>query len=320
MAVLAGIDEAGFGPILGPLVVSSTVFRLENKDLESDIWDLLERSVSKYKRHLRGRILICDSKKAYSRTTGIKHIERTTLASLECLGIEVATLSELLRSLCPDCTERLRNYPWHSGTDKKKLKADKRDIEIASDVFNDNMRSNGMELLELNSQCLDVAHYNRAVENVKNKARVLFSVVSVFIKKAFEKYGGEDNLQIIVDRQGGRSRYQNNLQRMFPETQLRIIKETDRLSSYELKAGRKSMRIHFAVKADDKFLPVSLSSMISKYLRELLVANINDYFTDFCSELKPTAGYWQDGLRFIDDLKTYIPEVQYQCRQLIRSK
>jgi len=87
-----------------------------------------------------------------------------------------------------------------------------------------------------------------------------------------------------------------------------------------LRGGRRTLRIHFVVGADGNFLPVSLASMISKYVRELLVANINRYFAGFCAELKPTAGYWKDGQRFIRDLKTYAPHVQYESSRLIRSR
>ena len=80
------------------------------------------------------------------------------------------------------------------------------------------------------------------------------------------------------------------------------------------------MRLHFVVGADERFLPVSLASMVSKYLRELLVDNINRYFSGFDAELKPTAGYWKDGLRFIEDLKKKIPHVQYESEQLIRCR
>ncbi len=78
--------------------------------------------------------------------------------------------------------------------------------------------------------------------------------------------------------------------------------------------------MHFIVGADERFLPVSLASMVSKYLRELLVANINRYFAGFHADLKPTAGYWKDGLRFIEDLKTNIPHVEYDHEQLIRCR
>ncbi len=72
------------------------------------------------------------------------------------------------------------------------------------------------------------------------------------------------------------------------------------------------------VGADDEFLPVSLASMACKYLREVLVENINNYFLSFNPSIKPTAGYWKDGLRFIKDIETHIPNIKYDVNQLIR--
>jgi ribonuclease HII len=101
---------------------------------------------------------------------------------------------------------------------------------------------------------------------------------------------------------------------------LKILSESPAASSYELAADGRKMRLHFVVGADERFLPVSLASMVSKYLRELLVANINRYFTAFHTDLRPTAGYWKDGLRFIEDLKTNIPHVEYDHEQLVRCR
>ena len=131
---------------------------------------------------------------------------------------------------------------------------------------------------------------------------------------------GGDDLHIMIDRQGGRVHYRKNLQRMFGEMELKILRESPATSSYELKAGAKGMRLHFVVGADDRFLPVSLASMTSKYLRELLIGNINRYFNGFGADLKPTAGYWKDGLRFIEDIKTNLPDVRFDREQLIRSR
>jgi len=319
MAVLVGIDEAGFGPILGPLVVSSSTFSLPGNLIGADLWQILRKSVGNRRKHLAGRLLISDSKKAYSKSVGIKHLERTVLAVFRCLYKEPATLAELVMMLCPDFLERLETYPWYKGAGGYEILGEEADLAIASGVLSSDLASNGVELLTLRSCCLDVAYYNKMVAAVKNKASVLFTATSRLIKAAYDNFSG-DELQIMVDRQGGRVRYRKNLQRMFPEMELRILRESTAASSYELKAGRKKMRLHFVVGADERFLPVSLASMVSKYLRELLVDNINRYFAGFGADLRPTAGYWKDGLRFIEDLKANIPNVQYDSNQLIRCR
>ena len=239
------------------------------------------------------------------------------MACLKGLGESPATLTELLGVLCKHYPRRLNNYPWYKEADSFVLSADAHDIEIASGVFKDDLAASGIKLLELESCCLDVAHYNKMVAAVKNKANVLFTATSGLIKSAWDNFD-DDDLQIIVDRQGGRVHYRKNIQRMFGDMELKIIRETPSSSSYELRESKRTMRLHFVVGADDRFLPVSLASMVSKYLRELLVRNINRYFAGHCAELKPTAGYWKDGLRFIDDLKTNIPHLAYDRNQLIR--
>jgi len=318
MAVLAGIDEAGFGPLLGPLVVSSAVFSLPKEILEKDMWAVLRKSVGDRRRHLAGRVLIADSKKAHNKKDGIKHLQRTAMAFLKHSYSEPANLTELLGVLCPDCLERIAEYPWYKEVGEYGLSYDAKDIAIASQVLKDDLASNDIELLAMQSKCLDVAYYNRLMETVKNKATVLFTATTQLIANMFERFGGDD-LHIIIDRQGGRSRYGRNLLRMFPGAELVILKETPRLSSYELKLGKKKMRLHFVVGADDKFLPVSLASMVSKFLRELLVDNINRHFAGFNSELRPTAGYWKDGTRFVQDLKTSA-NITFDSNQLIRCR
>ena len=319
MVVLVGIDEAGFGPLLGPLVVSSSTFSLPNNLLKTDLWQILRNSVGNRRKRLAGRMLITDSKKAYSRAAGIKHLERTVLGTLKCLGKEPGTLVELIELLCPECIERLSAYPWYQEAGNHCLLADAGDREIASTVLADDMASNGIELLDMKSCCVDVGYYNKMVASVKSTANVLFSATSRLIKSAFDNFEGDD-LQIIVDRQGGRIHYRRHLQRMFDHTEMKILRESPADSSYEMRSGGKSMRLHFVVGADERFLPVSLASMVSKYLRELLVYNMNRYFIGFRSDLRPTAGYWKDGLRFIEDVKTNIPGLDVDMEQLVRCR
>jgi len=319
MAVLVGIDEAGFGPILGPLVVSSSTFSLPAHLAEANLWRVLRKSVGNRRKHLGGRLLIADSKKAYSRALGIKHLERTVLAALKCVNKEPATLTDLLVMLSPDSLERIKRYPWYKQADSYQISSCRTDRTIASEVLQNEMASEDIELLSLESCCLDVEYYNRMVAAVKNKASVLFTATSRLIKSAYDDFEG-DLLRIVVDRQGGRVRYRKALQRMFPDMQLKILSEENKTSSYELGSDGRKMRLHFVVGADDLFLPVSLASMVSKYIRELLVDNINRYFIGFAADLRPTAGYWKDGMRFIRELRANFSDVKFDSNQLIRCR
>ena len=319
MAILVGIDEAGFGPILGPLVVSSSALRVPDNLIWANHWEILRASVSEKRTSLKGRLLIVDSKKAFTRTIGIKHLRRTVLATLKHLGSEPKNLTDLISALCPDCLDHIAEYPWYKKAGDYQLGGDNGDIGIAVSMLRADLANQHIELLGLKSRCLEVAHYNRMVTAVDNKAKVLFTAVAELMQSAIRDFSGDD-LDIVVDRQGGRSHYQRQLQLMFGESQLRIIHEDQDRSSYEMRTNDRKIRVHFVVGADSKFLLVSLASMACKYLREVLVENINNYFLSFNPAIKPTAGYWQDGLRFIEDIKTHIPNVKYDANQLIRCR
>ena len=66
MAVLAGIDEAGFGPLMGPLVVSSSAFLVPETLLKANLWQVLKKSVAEGRKHFAGRLVIADSKMLFS--------------------------------------------------------------------------------------------------------------------------------------------------------------------------------------------------------------------------------------------------------------
>ncbi len=339
VAILAGIDEAGFGPLLGPLVVSCSAFSVKPELLGVDLWQVFQRSVGKTRRHLGGRLLIADSKKAYHRDEGVPvsrascprseggtpatrslgHLERTVLAVLRCVNQEPANLTELLTSLCPDCLPRLREYPWYQKMPQCDLTRGPADMEIASHVFAGDLEAQGAKLVHLQSCCLDVAYYNDMVGRVKNKAQVLFITVTQLIQEILNRFS-DDTIHILVDRQGGRAHYREHLLRSFAGMDLRIVAEGAQTSAYELRAGGRTIRLSFEVGADDLYLPVSLASMVSKYLRELLMDCMNEYFVALSANLKPTAGYWQDGWRFVEELRRHLPQLEIDNHRLIRCR
>ena len=326
MAVMVGIDEAGYGPLLGPLVVSSAAFSMPDELIKADLWHLLKTAVGKRKSTLAGRLLVTDSKKAYSRAAGIGHLRRTVLAHLYCLenGLKSAdiTAGELLKILCRNCLDRLRHYPWYEDLSNKNLGGNGQDIEIACGALKKACSNRGVKLLDMSSRCLDVGYYNKMVTAVKNKASVLFTAVSSLIKDSFDAYARTDSepLQIIIDRQGGRINYRNALQQMFEHMELKVIRQDNKVSSYELSDCGRNMRLHFVTAADRKYLAVSLASMTSKFVREILVDSINSYFLQRCSGLRPTAGYWKDGQRFIKELNEDFGKAKYDAQKLIRCR
>lgn len=105
---------------------------------------------------------------------------------------------------------------------------------------------------------------------------------------------------------------------MFPEFSLSVIRQDATMSSYEMTHSGRIMRIHFCIKADSKYLTVALASMVSKYLREVMMASLNRYFCELCPDLTPTAGYWQDGQRFVKDLSTMLSSEQIDKQKLVR--
>jgi ribonuclease HII len=69
-------------------------------------------------------------------------------------------------------------------------------------------------------------------------------------------------------------------------------------SAYQVLGLGRAVELTFQPRADAEHFCVALASMTSKYLREALMREFNRFWCAQVPELKPTAGYPGDAVRF----------------------
>ena len=318
MAVLAGIDEAGYGPLLGPLVSAATVFSVPKALSDKSLWNVLAASIAFHPARSSGRLAVADSKKLFTRRDGLARLERSALTFMHLLAQPTDHLSQLLRSLGADCQHQMNNYPWYEGQSVRlPLAADPMDLATCLNALRLDTRRNGIAFLAARSQVLLVGRYNDLAEKTRNKSTVLFGMVGNYMAGLVKAYAGE-GLVIHVDKLGGRSRYRSHLQQLFGGWDLRILGETRQVSSYQLSKNSLSWQVHFEAKAESRHLPVALASIYAKYVRELFMELFNRYWSHHVPGLRRTAGYYSDGRRFLADIDQHCKKLETPMNQLVR--
>ncbi len=66
MTWIIGIDEAGYGPNLGPFVMTSIACRVPDSYRDANLWQLLRPAVRRCSDADEGQLLIDDSKLVYT--------------------------------------------------------------------------------------------------------------------------------------------------------------------------------------------------------------------------------------------------------------
>jgi len=321
----AGIDEAGYGPLLGPLCVACAAFELPG-DEPSCLWSALSGAVCREPSDRRRRVAVADSKrlKVASDDRPLRHLERgvTAFAGAGPDGLRFADDDELLGHLgapYPSTPCRMSAMPLPVGNEAAEL-------GIAASMVARALRGASVGLFKLAVRAISADEFNAQADRVGNKATINWMAAMQHVEavRVASRARGLD-AWFAIDQQGGRHNYTRPLATSFPEATIRVLDESDERAAYELRFERPGaaphrVTIEFRQRGEDTHLPVALASMAAKFVRELHMRRINAFFAQHVPELKPTAGYVQDGRRFLDAIRPTLLRLGMEEHALVRSR
>jgi hypothetical protein len=327
--IIAGIDEAGYGPLLGPLVVGCCAFEVdaEGCDVLADarawpcLWKRLGRYVSRNRSKTGRKIHVNDSKLVYSPAGGLKELERAVLALAWTRWDPCDRLEALLGQVAPDARAELEEYPWYRAAEGERFPIEQEAVAVRlfAKALREHAEGAAARCVRLAARVVPERQLNRMIEATRNKGSMLFSVSAVHLDALLREFGHR-NLLIVCDRQGGREHYGHLLRLMFEEWALEVNREQDGYADYTLRRGGHAVRVVFREKAEAQCMSVAVASMLSKYLREALMRRFNAYWKTLLPDVQPTAGYYGDGVRFLNDISEKRRELGISDELLVRSR
>lgn len=319
--VYVGVDEAGYGPRLGPLCVAYSAFELRGWQpggKPPDLWRMLRKAVSREPSRTRsGLLAVGDSKRLrLPARRGAKalhpltHLERGVLAFLATAGRTPRSDGELLHALHGAAPSDL---PWYAGDAfPLPFSTTPEHMSVLASSVTRACENAGVRFLTARCRAMDERLFNERLGRMRSKAAVSFGVIASILRRVWQSQAARPDLveggpRVVIDRQGGRTRYAEVLARAVPGSAVRILEEDFHQSRYELTGvcGRR-MTVVFRVEAESCHFPVALASMAAKLTREVLMLRFNRYWGARIDELKPTAGYATDAGRWLREAEQWL--------------
>ncbi|MFV2067885.1 MAG: hypothetical protein ACC645_12995 [Pirellulales bacterium] len=320
MSYLIGMDEAGYGPNLGPLVVSATCWYVPEAGAEmTDLYERLSQVVTRKPKRGDDRIAIADSKALYKSGQGMARLEAAVLAASTLCHGPIADATQLWDRLAADRANQRQQLPWHEGFRialPVSAAADR--IDRLVERLRAGLRAADVRLEGVESRAVFPAQFNRLIVRYGTKSDALSHLSLELLADLLAPIDSAP-VCAISDKHGGRNRYAHLLEEHFPTACIRTEREGRQESLYRWGPDRKGVAVRFAA-GGEAHLPVALASMTAKYLRELAMRAENDFWCSRVAGLKPTAGYPVDAKRFKAQIDACQRELAIDDRLLWRTR
>ncbi len=304
MPWVVGIDEAGYGPNLGPLVQAAVAIWLPPEDLAG--WQTFRDSIRRCDDADDGRLLVDDSKKVYAGGKGFAKMEIGVFAGLGLTPCGLAGLIQLLGLSA--VAARLAEEFWYDGDESVPI------FPAECPLWS----SPQPRVAVVNT--VPAPAFNHIVNGSGSKATVLAGGLVELIAEKLRRLPGVEPIHIVCDKQGGRNFYAPLLSAAFPTGWIVTQKEGAAESRYRVDGLDREVTIVFRPRADADCVPVALASMLAKYLREIYMRQFNRFWGKHVEGLKPTAGYPGDAKRYFAEIRPAMAklgiaeEAVWRCR------
>jgi hypothetical protein len=288
-----GMDEAGYGPNLGPLVITASVWTMGGDPRRCDLFELLADIVARSAGEADGRLHVGDSKQVYSPAKGIESLERSVLTLLQVAGVPSDSFQALWRGLAVEMPGDGEQEPWFADADVAlPIAVEKAEIASLASRLKSCLAACGVGGPRLACELVLTQRFNRLTCSNGNKAQLLSTLSLSLLRHCWDPDDAEPAC-VICDKHGGRNRYDQLLAAILNGQMIFRRTESRDLSVYRI--GRSEVR--FQTRAEAHF-PVAVSSMVSKYLREVAMIAFNRFWQQHLPEVRPTKGYPTDAWRF----------------------
>lgn len=285
--ILAGIDEAGLGPNLGPLVTACAALRVPADWTPETPWEKLSAACAREWRKRDPRLCVADSKIVYT-GGGMPALEKTLSAfAAEVTGAPGASAFSVSGA-----------HPCYSGMPTALPRGSGREDLHAA------LSENGAGAALLETGCLFEPEMNRRFATGANKNQILLMETGARLSGLAEAFP-ETPILAVVDKQGGRNEYLPFLTELFPGAWIETLTAGAAKSVYRIRREHGPVEVRFAAKADRDSFATALASMAAKYTREQAMAALNTWFCARVPGLKETAGYPLDAKRWRADVTKF---------------